>query len=173
MDFSEILPLVSRWLHIIAAIILVGGTLFMRLALAPVASASADADTAELRESIRRKWAKWVMISTAFLLISGLYNAYLKAMGFQMSGTSYNGLLLVKIVLALAAFYLSAVLSGRSKKAIQFRESETKWLNILCGLMLAIVVIAGYMKMDSADFEKKVRRGNQVEEVVQPVPSEA
>jgi uncharacterized membrane protein len=167
---SDLLPLISRWLHIIPAIILVGGTLFMRLALAPVASAAADSETAELRESIRRKWAKWVMISTALLLISGLYNAYLKAIGFHMSGTSYNGLLLVKIVLAFAVFYLSAILSGRSQKAIQFRQSETKWLNILCALMLAIVLIAGYMKMSSANFEKKVRGGDTIEEVTPTDP---
>ena len=164
MDLPEILPLVSRWLHIVAAIILVGGTLFMRLALAPVASASKSSETAELRESIRRKWAKWVMISVAFLLISGLYNAAIKAMGFEMKGTPYIALLGIKLLLALAVFYLSAVLSGRSSKAIQFRESELKWLNVLCGLMLAIVLIAGYMKMSSADFEKKVR-DNETEEV--------
>jgi len=160
----NVLPLISRWLHIIPAIILVGGTLFMRLALAPVASAATGSPASELRESIRRKWAKWVMISTGLLLISGLYNAACKAMGFHL-GPTYNILLLVKIVLALAAFYLSAVLSGRSKKAIQFRESETKWLNILCGIMLAIVLIAGYMKMGSANFEKKIRDSGNVEKV--------
>ena len=164
MEFPDILPLVFRWIHIIAAIILVGGTLFMRLALAPVASAAADSETAELRESIRRKWAKWVMMSTGLLLLSGLYNAAMKAMGYDLDGM-YNGLLMLKILLAFAAFYLSAVLSGRSNRAIKFRESETKWLNILCGIMLAIVVIAGYMKMGSANFEKKVRNSDQVEQI--------
>ncbi len=156
----DILPLISRWLHVIPAIVLVGGTLFMRLALAPVASAAADTESAELRESIRRKWAKWVMISVGLLLISGLYNVVVKAKGFHLTPV-YNGLLLLKILLALAAFYLSAVLSGRSEKAVRFRQSETKWLNILCGIMLAIVLIAGYMKMGSASFEKKVRGAGQ------------
>lgn len=164
MNSNDILPLIFRWLHIVPAIILVGGTLFMRLALAPVASAAADSPSAELRESIRRKWAKWVMISTGLLLISGFYNAATKAMGFHL-GPVYNGLLLAKILLAFAAFYLTAVLSGRSKKALQFRESETKWLNVLCGIMLAIVLIAGYMKMGSANFEKKVRDASQSEAV--------
>ena len=154
MESSEILPLISRWLHIIPAMILVGGTLFMRLALAPEVSATAE--QAAVREGIRRRWAKWVMISITLLLISGLYNAATKAMGFHL-GPVYNGLLLVKIVLAFIVFYLTAVLSGRSQRAQKFRESEIKWLNILCGLMLAIVLIAGYMKMGSANFEKKVR----------------
>jgi uncharacterized membrane protein len=142
--------------------ILVGGTMFTRLALAPAAPASSGSETAELRDSIRKKWMKWVMISTAFLLISGLYNAAMKAMGFHL-GATYNGLLLVKILLAFAAFYLSAVLSGRSEKAVKFRQSEMKWLNILSVIMLAIVLLAGYMKMDSADFEKKIRDDGEQE----------
>ena len=170
MEISEVLPLLFRWMHIIAAIILVGGTLFMRLALAPAASAAADSETAELREAIRRKWAKWVMISVGLLMVSGMYNAVKKATGFDLSPT-YNVLLLVKIVLAFIAFYLSAVLSGRSNKALKFREEETKWLNILCGIMLAIVLIAGYMKMGSANFQKKMRSTDQVEDVDVAIPS--
>jgi uncharacterized membrane protein len=154
MDVNDILGLVSRWLHIIPAILLAGGILFMRFALVPAANESAA--SAELRESIRRRWSKLVMISVLFLLISGLYNAAMKAIGFELSGM-YNALLLIKIVLALAVFYLTAVLSGRSATAQKFRERETYWLNILCALMIAIVLIAGYMKISSANFTKKAR----------------
>ena len=156
MEFSDILALVSRWLHIIPAIILVGGTLFMRFSLVPTADESNA--SAELRESIRRRWSKLVMISVLFLLISGLYNTAMKAIGFELSPL-YNGLLGLKILLALAVFYLTAVLSGRSKTAQKFRERETHWLNILCALMIAIVLIAGYMKMSSAGFDPKEDSG--------------
>ena len=73
MDLQEILGLVSRWLHIIPAIILVGGTLFMRYALVPAADESKA--TTELRESIRKRWSKLIMISVALLLLSGLYKS--------------------------------------------------------------------------------------------------
>ena len=152
MDTNELLALASRWLHIIPAIVLVGGTLFMRLALAPAVPATGE--TSEVREAIRRRWAKWVGISAGLLLLSGLYNTVLKSKGFHMDGW-YHGLLGLKLLLAFAVFYLSAVLSGRSEKAQRFRQQETKWLNILCGLMLGIVLIAGYMKMGSASFEPK------------------
>ncbi len=159
MSTQEILALVSRWLHIIPALILVGGTLFMRFSLVPAASESPA--SAELRESIRKRWAKLVMISILLLLVSGLYNTFLKATGFEMKGTSYNMLLLIKIVLGLAIFYLASVLSGRGKTAQKFRESETKWLNVLCGMMLVVVLIAGYMKMSSANFTKKVKQASE------------
>jgi len=165
MEINEILALASRWLHIIPAILLAGGILFMRFALVPAANESTA--SAELRESIRRRWSKLVMISVLFLLVSGLYNAAMKAIGFELSGL-YNVLLLIKIVLALAVFYLTAVLSGRSAVAQKFRERETYWLNILCVLMIAIVLIAGYMKMSSADFTKKSRPAKETAMQIRP-----
>ena len=154
MDSKEIIGLISRWAHIIPVIILVGGTLFMRFSLVPAANETSASD--ELRESIRKRWSKLIMISVLLLLVSGLYNTAVKAMGFDLTPT-YNGLLLVKIVLALAIFYLASVLGGRSATAKKFRERETYWLNILCALMLAVVMIAGYMKMSSGNFKPKVR----------------
>lgn len=160
MDTSDILSLVSRWLHVVPAIILVGGTLFLRFSLVPASEESTASD--ELRESIRRRWSKMVMASVALLLISGLYNAAIKAMGFELSMV-YNVLLLVKILLALAVFYLTSVLAGRSATAQKFRTRETHWLNILCAMMLAIVLIGGYMKISSAGFEKKTDSPSETE----------
>ena len=154
MNLQEILALVSRWLHIVPAAILVGGALFMRFSLVPAVN-ELNASM-ELRESIRRRWSKLVMLSVLFLLISGLYNAAAKAIGYELS-TFYNALLLIKFVLAFAIFYLTSVLSGRSARAKKFREREVQWLNLLCALMIAIVLIGGYMKMESANFERKVK----------------
>ena len=152
MDTQFILNLISRWLHIIPAIIMVGGTLFIRLAVIPASEQAAIND--ESREALRRNWAKWVGICTGLLLLSGLYNAYVKAVSLQLS-PAYNGLLLVKMLLAFGVFYLAARLAGKSAKAVEMRTQEKKWTNMLCLLMLAIVVIAGWMKTASGSFEPK------------------
>ena len=152
MDLMDFVSLISRWLHVIPAMALVGGTLFMRFSYV-TATKECDASD-ELRESIRKKWAKIVMISIALLLISGLYNSAVKSMGYELTPL-YNGLLGIKILLSLTIFYLASVLSGRSDKAKAFRQRELHWLNILCILMIATVMIAGYMKMSSAAFPKK------------------
>lgn len=157
MDANQILGLVSRWLHVIPVIILVGGTIFMRLALVPAASQTSA--SAELREAIRSRWAKLVMLSVLFLLITGLYNAFTKILGYELHPT-YHSLVLVKLVVGFVIFFLASRLSGRSEKAAKFREQETMWLNILCLLMLALVLIAGYMRFMSTDAPKKVRTEN-------------
>ena len=148
MDSTTILNLISRWFHIIPAIVMVGGTIFLRLALLPAFNDLTDGDHATLREAIRRKWMKWIGICTLLLLVTGFYNAYFKIVTYELSPL-YTGLLLVKIILAFAVFYLTASLSGRSKAAIKFRQRELHWTNILCALMLAIVLIAGAMKICS------------------------
>ncbi len=159
----DILGLVFRWLHIIPALILVGGTIFLRLSLVPATIESSASE--ELREAIRKRWSKLVAASVLLLLVSGLYNAAMKAIGFHLP-VDYNILLLVKIALGLAIFYLSAVLAGRSKTAQKFRQRETYWLNILCVMMLAVVLIAGYMKMSSTNFDVKVKDQPQASQLL-------
>lgn len=152
---TELLGLLFRWLHIIPALVMVGGVIFMRCCLVPPNSEPKEAFF-DSQDAARKRWARLVMASTLFLLVSGLYNAAMKAIGYELSMT-YNVLLLVKILLGLAVFYFLAVLSGRSERAKRFRQNETHWLNVLIVLMLLIVLIAGYMKISSAGFEEKVR----------------
>lgn len=157
MDGTTLLNLISRWLHVIPAIVMVGGTLFLRLALLPAFATNPDEQSRDqMREAVRKKWAKWIGISTLLLLVSGLYNAYFKAVTYELSAL-YNGLMLVKILLALAVFYFAARLSGSSAKAVQMRQRELHWTNILCVLMLTIVLIAGAMKIESSGAPIKVR----------------
>lgn len=153
MELTEIIGLLSRWAHIIPAAILFGGTLFLRFTVIGGNDVGISEDA---REAMRKRWVKWVAGSALFLLISGLYNSAMKAMGFELP-MSYNILLLVKIVLAFAAFWLAATLAGRSERAKRFREREKHWLNVLTSILLLIVLIGGYMKMDSSDYAIKVR----------------
>ena len=164
MDTSQLLGLLFRWLHIIPMAVLVGGTIFMRLALVPASNETGGA--AELRESIRRRWAKWVGISVLFLLVSGLYNAVTKILAYDLPPT-YHMLVMVKLVLGLAVFFVASLLSGRSEKAQKFREQEMKWLNILCVIMLVLILVAGYMKLlaTGAPVKDRTLNGNPASSV--------
>ena len=157
MDTSQLLGLLFRWLHIVPMAVLVGGTIFMRLALVPASNENPRA--AEFREAIRRRWAKWVGISVLFLLVSGLYNAVTKIMEFDLPST-YHMLVMVKLALGFVVFFIAALLSGRSEKAKKFREQEMKWLNILCAIMLVLILVAGYMKLLSTGVPLKDRTLN-------------
>ena len=89
---NDLLGLISRWLHIIPALVMVGGVVFMRCCLP--ASGSSRQPLFEVDDEARRKWSRLVMASTLLLLVSGLYNSAMKAIGYELSMT-YNLLLLV------------------------------------------------------------------------------
>ena len=71
---NPILLLAFRWLHILPAIALVGGAIFLRLAAEPTKSDSEGEAEEDRAEATRRRWAKLVMISSGLLLLSGLFN---------------------------------------------------------------------------------------------------
>ena len=160
MEVSEILPQLSRWAHIFAAIVLVGGTLFMRFALVPALAESSASE--ETSVAIRKRWMKWVAGAALFLLVSGFYNAIVKIKAFDLEGI-YVGMLCAKILLGIFSFWLAATLVGRSDRAKRFREKETHWLNVLTVVVLLIVLMAGFMKMDSVGYPKNVKSESQSE----------
>ena len=149
----ELLSLVFRWLHILAAIVLVGGTIFLRVSVVPVLVQQSDQE--QWFQSLRVGWSRLVMMSVLFLLVSGLYNSYNKAVLYDLSGSIYLLLLTIKIVLALVVFFLISVLSGRSQRAIGFRAQGAKWYNIVIVLMILLVCIAGYMKLTPVKLESE------------------
>ncbi|MCA9211866.1 MAG: hypothetical protein KDB27_02280 [Planctomycetales bacterium] len=142
------LDLVLRWVHILSAIALVGGAFFTKFAFVPGMSAISDGVQREaVASQIRGKWSKVVMATSGLLLISGLINVMgiISTYGTNFDGP-YHALVGIKLLLALAVFALSAILSGRSSTAQKLRQNESKWATINLLLAVAVVCVAGYMK---------------------------
>ena len=149
----EFLPLISRWLHILSAIILMGGTVFLRWTVVPLQIQEEDQEA--WFAPMRASWSKLVMFSILFLLASGLYNTAIKSMTYELVGGPYLVLLTIKILIALVIFFLVSVLSGRSKLAVKFRSEGAKWYNLTIAAMLLLVCIAGYMKSTPVELKEK------------------
>ena len=146
MENQEWIALVSRWLHIFSAIALVGGTIFIRFALVPSLDASCrDGTDDPVAATVYRRWARIVMGAIAWLLITGIYNAAIMAVRYDL-GPLYNALLGIKMLLAVVIFALASLLAGRSAVARRLRTHERTWLNLNLLLMVVLVGIAGYLK---------------------------
>ena len=154
----EYVALLSRWLHVLPAIALVGGTIFMRFAFVSANGSQSDEATEAFCNQVRKRWSMVVKVSIALLLISGLYNSFLKATTFKLD-IVYNALLLVKIILALAIFFFASVLTGKSDSAKKFQGNEAKWLTVNVLLSVVLVCIAGFLK--SGEYDKKVEDTSQ------------
>jgi len=143
---NDILALLFRWMHILAAIAAVGGTIFIRLALMPSLSVLADDSRKALHEAIRSRWSKMVVAGIAFLLVSGLYNFVVTWQTYNLPGY-YAALFGVKVVLALTIFFIASALVGRSPALEAIRRNARFWVTLNMTLAIVLVCISGVLRM--------------------------
>jgi uncharacterized membrane protein len=142
IDGKYILYVVLRILHMISAMILVGGLFYTKVVLVP---AGVDPYAGN-----RQVWAKWVGIATLFLLVSGLMN-FMNIIGLaKANGTplpsAYHMLFGIKFLLGLFLMFLAAILSGKTALAEKFRQKMGRWLGIAWTVSLAIVIIGALLR---------------------------
>ena len=160
MDDLNLVVLISRWVHIMAAIITVGGAVFMRFALWPSATSVLDDEQHQrLRDAVRSRWAKFVHICIALLLVTGGLNFALLAMLPKIDAMPYHALFGVKLLMALAVFFLATALVGRSPGFAKMRKNSRKWLAVLAILGATIVLMSGMLnQVRTADGLVKVTK---------------
>ncbi len=142
---TDILLLLFRWMHILAAITAVGGTIFARFALLPAAAELPEPQRASFMEGIRSRWFVFVNAAILFLLVSGFYNLVMNFKQYKLP-MQYHMLLTVKLVLAFAIFWLASVLNGRSQRAQRFRQNAKFWLNLNVAMAVVLVMVSGTMR---------------------------
>jgi putative copper export protein len=157
-----LIELVLRWIHVLSAAVLVGGTIFLRYALAPALAQQASETRQSLLGGWRPGWARLVMIASALLLISGLVNAVRIIMRYEFPAAPYHALVAVKFLLAMVMFWSSAAVAGRSASAEKMRENLTFWLNINVLLAILLVGLAGYMRLTPRDEKSSQPASQQV-----------
>ncbi|MEX1040716.1 MAG: hypothetical protein WDZ51_08805 [Pirellulaceae bacterium] len=141
------IDLLLRWGHILPAILLAGGTWYMVLALRPAVSEMEDAQAVALKENLRGRWARIVMLCAGLLLLSGLVVLVKMAMTFEFPQGYYHAVGGLKFLLALVVFFIASLLTGKSENAQKFRESEGKWLKLNAVLALTIVLMGGLLRV--------------------------
>ncbi|MBI5092448.1 MAG: hypothetical protein HZB26_08385 [Candidatus Hydrogenedentes bacterium] len=147
MSDNTILILAMRWTHILTAITAIGGTIFIRFVLIPVAESVLDDEThARLRAGLVKRWQKFVHTCIMMFLISGFYN-YFVVTGPAHSGQPlYHALFGIKFLLALAVFGLAVVLTSTKDWSKGIRANAKTWLGLLVALGVVVVMVSGVMK---------------------------
>lgn len=148
MNDVMVLPLVMRWAHIFAAVIAVGGVIFMRFVLAPAAKKTLTDDQHEqLRTALTRRWKMVVHLCILLFLVSGFYN-YLFVARLEHSGQAlYHMLFGIKFLLALGVFFVAIGLTSSKPWAVLFRERRALSQIVLVVLAAAVICVGGYMKV--------------------------
>jgi uncharacterized membrane protein len=144
----DVIQLISRWTHIGTAIVLVGGTCFLRFVLAPAAAQLPEAEHVKLKEQVMNRWKRFVHIGIALFIVSGFYNFLaVQIPKHRGEGGIYHMVIGVKILLAFAVFFFASSLVGRSKSFDGMRANAKFWQLVIILLSFLIVGISGYAKV--------------------------
>lgn len=142
MDTDFLLALISRWIHVGTAIVLVGGTSFIRFVLAP----ALQGQPPELMNAVRGRWKKFIHAGIALFIVTGFFN-YFKGMASHKGDSLYHMLIGTKIILAFVVFFFASVLVGRSQGTQKFRDQSAKWTGVVLLLSAIIVAMSGVVKV--------------------------
>lgn len=149
MEPEYLLMLVARWLHILSAALAIGVPIFMRFVLMPARQKLEESQRAVLHEAIMARWRIFVHAMIVVFLATGFWTylgvARWKSFPDDLK-SRYHMLLGIKILIALAMFFISSALAGRSAALAGMRAKAKMWVGVLILLGLAIVGISGVLR---------------------------
>lgn len=142
------LTLLMRWTHVLSAIAMMGGTLFIWMVLRGAVAESLDGQAREaLVAAVRKRWKRAVMILTTLLLVSGFYNYLMVTRFAHPDEPRYHMMFGIKFLLSMAVFTLAMFMIGSTGLAKRLQKNESVSLAILLALAAAVVAVGGYMKV--------------------------
>jgi hypothetical protein len=146
MELIEILAIMARWVHMLSAIIAVGGAVFMRFVLMPAAQTELSPETrASLHTRLVARWKYIVRVCIGCLLATGSFNFYL-ALESGIKSASYHALFGIKLITAFAIFFLALALSGSGPGFASLRKEAKKWSLVLISLAVLAVMVSGILR---------------------------
>jgi putative copper export protein len=138
-----ILDVLMRYLHIVSAVLAVGGAFFL-LVLLPKGLALIDdpARRDEVLLRVRRGFKMVVHPSILGLIVSGIYNTVANWPTYALNKRLNHGFWGPHLLLGLAVMGVSLwLLAGRG-----LRENHRKWLKVNVALMLVTILLASTLR---------------------------
>ena len=138
MDHPALL-IVMRLLHIVGAILLVGGTAFILTCAVPALRTIDDTWRDTVLTLLRKRFARWVWIGIAMLLISGTYNWIASAGEYKAMGPIGNALIGTKVLIAIILF---ALIWAQQTGLVRHRSPRAAlMINIHLGAVVIILAV--------------------------------
>jgi uncharacterized membrane protein len=133
-----------QWLHVIAAVVGLGGMGFLLLILMPSLGVLSTDQRAELTKVVGRRfrWVFWSAISA--LVISGLYD--IRRYYWEDPWDRAWKVLTVKIVLSFVLFGIVLGLAIPLRSFDRMRTRRRTWLWVAFSLGVVVVLISAYLR---------------------------
>lgn len=142
-DASWTYVILVRWVHVICAALLIGGTFFLAFLLPGRASGDegTGADDSWFLRA-RRAFKITTHACILFLLLSGAYNAYGNWQVYKQNPAQSHSLFGSHVLVGIVSLVLLAVLFARR----QPRPTERTWLRVTVILLFLTVLVASSLK---------------------------
>lgn len=154
MDNINFVLLVSRWFHITAAIVAIGGGFFVRCVLMRSAKeALTDTEHQKLREAVNKRWRSIAHACIVLLLVTGVVNFFLLVLPSKVEPMPYHAIFGLKVLAALVVFFIASALTGRGTALAKMRAASRQWLTfllILAGIIVLLSGVLGQLRASSA-----------------------
>jgi uncharacterized membrane protein len=149
MEPQFLISLVARWLHILSASLALGVPIYVRFVLMPALSQLDESQRGAFREALHARWRIFVHVLIVIFLATGFWT-YLGAGRWRdfdaAAKPRYHMLFGIKFLLAMAMFFISSALAGRSAALAGMRANAKMWLGVLIVLGLCVVGSGGVMR---------------------------
>jgi uncharacterized membrane protein len=140
--------LVSRILHMLGAIMLLGGLFYLCAVIAPTIprpgrdgqGQGSQLPVEQYLAGRRGTWMKWARLATTFLLVTGLWNYYQYQRTYDLH-RHYHMIMGLKFLAALGVFLFTELLAGKTHAAESIRRNWHFWLNVTLTLGFFTVVL--------------------------------
>lgn len=129
MDIAEAGQVILRLAHGLAAAVWVGGGAYYLLAVRPNVRSRGDEESRALGAAVQREFGEWASVATIVMIATGVILMFERLSGGQ--GTAvYVALLAVKVVAAVAAFWMTGVLrpSRGGTRGRRTGKLDTAWV---------------------------------------------
>ncbi|MGN6367613.1 MAG: hypothetical protein ACTHN5_05065 [Phycisphaerae bacterium] len=159
MSPELILTLIALWIHILCAVALIGGPIFIRFAFLPAAAKILTPEQhQQLSDTLNARWKHFVYLFITLFLITGIYMFIYPTRvdgvlvtkrwaDFSLKDRSiYHAIFGIKMIAAFAVFFFASALAGRTKALAPIRKNAKLFTTITIVLGVLAVLCAVIMR---------------------------
>ena len=143
---NDILQIAMRYIHIVSAIVAVGGITFAIVCLTPAVKLLEDTHREGVVKFAEGRFTRVLWVAIAGLVVSGTYNWILLADVYKEMGPKGNALIGTKVLLAVIIF---AIVFGRSINLIGGRARMWHMINVhLAAIVILLAAILRHFRLE-------------------------
>ena len=144
-----LLVIVMRYIHVVSAILLVGGTSFIVIAMRPSLRLLENGLGASVQKLAMDRFMRVVWIAIVGLFLSGAYNWILSADLYRQMGPIGNALIGIKVLVAAGLF---ALVWANHVGFVRLKQRAYLMINLhLAAIVILLAVILRYLRLSTLD----------------------